>query len=138
MLLGLGGALGQAAGLILSKLGLTAIHPMPANQIRMAAGILGFAVVFALTRRAGRLLVALRDARAMVWTTVGAIAGPFVGVTLSLVAVRDARAGVAATIMALTPVLILPVVVLTGRERVSGRAAAGALLAVAGTALLFR
>ena len=138
VLLGLGGALGQAGGLILSKIGLREIDPLPANQIRMTAGILGFVVVFALTRRAGRLVGAIRNRRAMAWTTLGAITGPFLGVTLSLVAMRDARAGVAATIMALTPVLILPLVVLLGRERVAARAAGGAILAVAGTALLFR
>lgn len=138
VLLGMGGALGQAVGLVLSKVALHRIDPLPANQIRMSAGILGFAVVFAATRRFGTLARAVRDTRALAWTLLGAIFGPFLGVTLSLVAVRDARAGVAATLMALTPVLILPFVVLVRREPVSARAAGGALLAVAGSALLFR
>jgi drug/metabolite transporter (DMT)-like permease len=38
--------------------------------------------------------------------------------------------------MALTPVLVLPAVILRRRERVTLRAAAGAALAVAGTAVL--
>lgn len=138
ILLGLGGALGQATGLILSKAGLRAIDPLPANQIRMAAGLLGFVLVFALSRRFGRLSLALRHPQAMGFTALGAFFGPFLGVTLSLFAMRDARAGVAATLMALTPVLILPIAVFVRREPVSARAAGGAVLAVAGSALLFR
>ncbi len=138
ILLGMGGALGQALGLILSKAGLSAVDPLPANQIRMAAGLLGFLAVFAVTRRFGRLLAAARHPQAMGFTLLGAFFGPFLGVTLSLFAMRDARAGVAATLMALTPVLILPVAVFVRREPVSVRAAGGAVLAVAGSALLFR
>lgn len=138
ILLGMGGALGQALGLILSKAGLAAVDPLPANQIRMAAGLLGFLVVFAVTRRFGRLVAAARHPQAMAFTLLGAFFGPFLGVTLSLFAMRDARAGVAATLMALTPVLILPIAVFVRREPVSARAAGGAALAVAGSALLFR
>jgi len=136
ILLGLGGAVGQTVGLVLSKIAVATYHPLPANQIRILAGIAGFLVVFAATRRWGRLAAALRDAPAMGRTFVGAFFGPFLGVSLSLVAVRDAPAGVAATLMGLAPVLILPVVVLLRREAVSARAAGGAALAVAGTALL--
>ena len=58
-------------------------------------------------------------------------------VGLSLVAVQRTSAGVAASLMATTPVLILPIVVLLGRERFSLASLGGALLAVAGVALLF-
>jgi drug/metabolite transporter (DMT)-like permease len=69
-------------------------------------------------------------------TAFGGVFGPFLGVSLSLVAVQHTQAGVAATLMALTPVLILPLAAAMRRERVSVRAAAGALVAVAGTAVL--
>jgi drug/metabolite transporter (DMT)-like permease len=63
--------------------------------------------------------------------------GPFAGVSLSLIAVQLTETGVAATIMSTTPVLIIPVVILTGQERVSARAAIGAIIAVAGVAMLW-
>jgi drug/metabolite transporter (DMT)-like permease len=44
---------------------------------------------------------------------------------------------VAASIMALQPVLIIPLVVILHRERVGIGGVAGALVAVAGVALLF-
>jgi drug/metabolite transporter (DMT)-like permease len=58
-------------------------------------------------------------------------------VSLSLLAIQYTEAGVAATIMALTPVLIIPPAVWLNRERVSARAVLGAVVAVCGTAILF-
>lgn len=56
---------------------------------------------------------------------------------LWLLAVQHTKAGVAATLMALVPVLILPVLIVVKRERISARAWIGAGVAVAGGALLF-
>jgi len=67
----------------------------------------------------------------------GAFAGPFLGVWMSLVASDRAPLGVAQTLCSLTPIFILPAVMLLHRERVSPRAAVGAILAVVGSALLF-
>jgi drug/metabolite transporter (DMT)-like permease len=135
--LGLGGALGQALGLVLSKFGMRDYDPFAANQIRVLAGIAGFAVIFTGLRWWPRLLEAARHGKAMSRTVVGAVFGPFLGVSFSLVAVQNTTAGVASTIMALPPVLILPIAIWLLREHISIRAAAGALLAVAGTAVLF-
>jgi drug/metabolite transporter (DMT)-like permease len=137
LLLGLGGALGQATGLVLSKLGMGDYDAFAATQIRVIAGILGFAVLFTCIRWWPRVGAALGNRRAMVQTGAGAIFGPFLGVSLSLVAVKYTEAGVAATIMALVPVLIIPPAVLIFKERVSGQAVLGAVIAVAGSALLF-
>ncbi|MES1211278.1 MAG: EamA family transporter, partial [Acidobacteriota bacterium] len=79
----------------------------------------------------------IRDRTALGFTALGAFFGPFVAVSLSLVAVRETQAGVAASIMALTPVLIIPLVVLLKREKVGIGGLIGAVVAVAGVALLF-
>jgi drug/metabolite transporter (DMT)-like permease len=136
ILLGLGGAVGQAVGLVLSKLGMAGYDAFAANQIRVAAGIVGFAAIFTVTGLWPRFVQAFRNPGAMRRTAFGGVFGPFLGVSLSLVAVQHTQAGVAATLMALTPVLILPLAAAMRRERVSVRAAAGALVAVAGTAVL--
>ncbi|HKI86773.1 MAG TPA: DMT family transporter [Thermoanaerobaculia bacterium] len=135
--LALGGAVGQAVGLVLSKLGMGSYSAIASTQIRVFAGIAGFLVIFLALRRWDRLRAALADSRALRLTTVGAFFGPFLGVTLSLYAVQHALAGVAASIMATTPVLIIPVVVLSGKERVGWGGVGGAILAVAGVFLLF-
>jgi drug/metabolite transporter (DMT)-like permease len=53
-----------------------------------------------------------------------------------MIAVRHCPAGVVSTIIATMPVLILPGVILFYREKVSLRAAGGAVLSVVGVALL--
>jgi drug/metabolite transporter (DMT)-like permease len=137
LLLGLGGAVGQALGLVLSKLGMGDYDAFAATQIRVFAGIVGFALVFTVIGWWPRVRLALTDRRAMVSTGIGSFFGPFLGVSLSLVAVKYTQAGVAATLMSLVPVLIIPVSVVVFREKVSVLAVLGALVAVSGTALLF-
>jgi drug/metabolite transporter (DMT)-like permease len=135
--LGLGGALGQACGLILSKYGMGGYSPFPSNQIRVIAGFAGFALIVTSLRMWPRVGMALRDGKALGFATLAALFGPFTAVSLSLVAIRETRAGVAASIMATTPIVIIPLVILLRRERVGPGGLGGAVLAVAGVALLF-
>jgi len=137
LLLGLGGALGQAMGLVLSKFGMGDYNAFAATQIRVLAGSAGFAILFLVIGWWPRVVAAFQDRRAIAHTTLGAIFGPFLGVSLSLVAVQNTEAGVAATIMALVPVLIIAPSVLIFKERVTTRAVVGAVIAVSGTVLLF-
>ena len=138
VVLGLGGALGQAGGLVLSKYGMGGYDPFAATQIRVLAGTAGYVLLFTVLGRWGRVMRATADRRAMAHTATGAFFGPFLGVSLSLLAVQHTLTGVAASIMSTTPVLIIPVVVLLGRERVGLGGWLGAALAVAGVAVLFR
>jgi drug/metabolite transporter (DMT)-like permease len=131
------GALGQAFGLVLSKLGMGSYDPFAATQIRAIAGIAGFVVVFSLIGWWPRVASAVRDRTAMKRTGIGAFFGPFLGVSFSLMAVQLTEAGVAATLMSLTPIMIiLPSALLFG-DRITARSVGGAVVAVAGCALLF-
>lgn len=131
------GALGQAVGLVLSKLGMQGYDPFASTQIRILAALAGYAVIFAAIRAWGRVFTALKDRPGMAYAAAGAVAGPFLGVSLSLLAVQHTQTGVAATIMSTTPVLIIPAVLVLRLERVSPRAALGAAVAVGGVALLW-
>ena len=137
VVLGSCGALGQAGGLVLSKLGMGSYDAVAATQVRVVAGIAGYALLLLAFGRLGRVRESIRDRPALGYATLGAFFGPFLGVSLSLFAVRHTVAGVAASIMALQPVLIIPMVVLLHRERVGIGGVFGALLATAGVALLF-
>jgi drug/metabolite transporter (DMT)-like permease len=137
ILLGLAGAAGQALGLVLSKYGMGSYNAFAATHIRVIAGCVGFVVLFTLTGWWPRVRSAIEDGRAMAATGIGAVFGPFLGVSLSLLAVQYTEAGAAATLMALTPVLIIPVSVLAYRERVAWPSVVGAVIAVSGSALLF-
>jgi drug/metabolite transporter (DMT)-like permease len=138
VLLGVAGAAGQAVGLVMSKVGTRTLDdPFAAAQIRALTGLAGFAVIFTLARQWSGVAGALKDRRGMGILAIGAICGPFLGVSMSLLAVRLTATGVASTIMSTTPILVIPAVVVLHRERVSVRAVGGALLAVVGVAMLF-
>ena len=122
---------------MLSKLGMGSYDPVAATEVRVIAAIAGYALLLAVVRGWPRVAVAARDRRGLGFAATGAFFGPFLGVSLSLFAVRHTVAGVAASIMALQPVLIIPLVVILHRERVGVGGVAGALVAVAGVALLF-
>jgi drug/metabolite transporter (DMT)-like permease len=67
----------------------------------------------------------------------GTIVGPFLGIWLSLVAVQLTPVGVAATLMALPPVILIPLGYFIYNERISRRSILGTVLAFAGVALIF-
>jgi drug/metabolite transporter (DMT)-like permease len=67
----------------------------------------------------------------------GAVTGPFIGVWMSLVAIQLTQIGVASTIMALPPVLLLPIGYFVFKERITGRAVMGTIIAMSGVAVLF-
>jgi len=142
----------QATGLLLSKQGIghgwlpreQHLSPQTATLIRMFfAGlfVIPTAVWLVARQRLGsRLTVTTSPARrraGYLFAFCGSVVGPFLGVWLSLVASDRCSLAVAQTTMSLTPIFILPWVVLLHHEHVSRRAVGGAFLAVAGIALLF-
>jgi drug/metabolite transporter (DMT)-like permease len=137
--LAFGGALGQAAGMTVAKFGLRTIEsPFDATAIRVLAGAVCFGVFAALRREGPRLRAALADRVAMAEVTVGATVGPVAGVWLLMYAMTLIPAGLAQTFAATTPVLIIPVSHWIHRERITARSVAGAVVAFAGVAMLFR
>jgi len=137
ILLAFGGAVGQALGLILSKIGMGSYDAFASTQIRIIAGILGFLLIFIFLRRLNQIPAAVRNKKAMSWLTLGAFFGPFLGVSFSLLAVQHTQAGIAATIMSIVPILIIPPSVLFFGEKVTLREIMGAVLSVGGVAVLF-
>ena len=137
ILFAFGGAVGQAIGLVLSKVGMGEYNAFAATQIRIIAGIAGFALLFSVLRIWPRTLKALKNRSAMRPLTMGAFFGPFLGVSLSLLAVQYIAVGIASTFMALVPILIIPPAVIFFKEKITAREVIGAALAVSGIAVLF-
>jgi len=136
-LLALGAALGQSVGLVLSKYGMGSYNAFAATQIRIIAGIVGSSFIFFIMKRWERIGSALRSRQAMVPISIGAVLGPFLGVSLSLVSIQHTTTGVASTIMALVPVLIIPPAIILFKEKVTLREIFGAFIAVAGVTFFF-
>lgn len=137
VLYALGGALGQALGLVLSKKGLMDYDPFAATQIRIIAGIAGYAFLITVLSRWGSVVKALANRPGISATTLGAFFGPFLGVSFSLISVRYTEAGIASTIMALVPVFIIPPALLLYKQKVTFAEIAGAVISVAGVSLFF-
>lgn len=157
----------QAGGLMLSKQGMghgwlppdQYLDPQAATLVRMVFACLGMAPIIALhemrrrARKKRRAINGVTDASVdtagpsrgepsriragLFFTLCGTICGPFLGVWMSLVATDRAPLGVAQALCSLVPVFILPFMIVIHKERVSPRAALGALTAVAGSAVLF-
>jgi drug/metabolite transporter (DMT)-like permease len=136
ILLALGAAAAQAAGTVLARNGVGDCDAGAATFIRVAASVAGYLVLITLAGRWPVIAAAVRRPRAMMIVSAGAVVGPFLGVILFMVALRHCNAGVVSTIIATMPVLILPLAILVYGEKVSFRAAGGAVLSLAGVALL--
>ena len=130
--------LAQAVATVLSKIGVRDVEsPFVATEIRLVAGLAGFLVLIPLLRREGQVFRAIRNWKAMRIMVLGAIVGPFLGVSLLMYAIKVIPAGLAQTFVSLSPVIVIPFSVVLFKERVSPRAVLGALIAVLGVALLF-
>jgi drug/metabolite transporter (DMT)-like permease len=145
-------AICQAGGLLLSKQGMghgwlpteQHLRPLSATLVRMsfaAVGMVPFVLFYWMRERRERAAGVYPVARAwragLLFAFAGAFGGPFLGVWMSLVAADHAPVGVAQTLMALPPVLILPLARVIYKEHISVRAVLGAVVAVGGVALLF-
>ena len=135
--LAFGGALGQAAGLVLSKKGMGDYDAFASSQIRVLTGIVGFTILFFFLKRWKRVGQALQNKPAMKRIALGSVFGPFLGVSFSLLAIQHTQAGIAATIMAIVPVLIIPPAIIIFKERPSWKEIVGAVITVGGVGLFF-
>lgn len=131
------GAFGQALGLILSKFGMGKYDAFQATQIRIIAGILGFVIFFTIKKQWKSLLESFKNKIGLLWSTIGAFFGPFLGVSFSLIAVRNTSAGIASTISSITPILLIPVAIFIKKEKISFKEILGALITICGVAVLF-
>jgi drug/metabolite transporter (DMT)-like permease len=131
------GTIGQALGLVLSKLGMKDYNPFAATQIRIIAGFIGFALLITFLKRWQNIGIALKNPKAMTSISIGSFFGPFLGVSFSLIAIQNTSTGIAATLMSIVPVLIILPSILIYKQKVSLKEFIGALLSVCGVALFF-
>lgn len=140
ILFGLFAAIGQAIGLILSKAAFNAgeLNSFIANFFRIASAMF-FLVPFGLMlrkREDGNQSVG-KNKKIIFLIGGGAFLGPFMGITLSLYSISVTATGVATAIMATVPVILLPMVRIYYKEKLSLLSVIGAVLAVAGVCVLF-
>ena len=122
--------------MVLAKDGIADYDPAASALIRILGAMIGYFLLITLLGRWRPIVAASRQRRPMLILFGGAVVGPFVGVSMFMLALQNCHEGIVATILATIPVMILPFSVYLYGERVSLRAIGGALVAVAGVALL--
>jgi drug/metabolite transporter (DMT)-like permease len=138
VLLGLGGALGQALALVTAKQGLGDGFPaLSATLMRMLAATAGIWLLTLIQGQVGRTWHALRGREAIIFLIGGTLTGPVFGVWLSLTAVQHAHVGIASALMALSPIILIPLGHWIFDERITPRAIIGTVVALTGAGIIF-
>lgn len=133
-------AVGQGVGLIFAKLAFNEgpINGFVAATVRIGISLLVLLPVMVVLGRFVHPVRTFRSDLPAFWlTAAGSVLGPFLGISLSLLAVAHTAVGIASTLMATVPIIMLPLVRVLYKERLSWRAVGGACVAVAGVAILF-
>jgi len=134
------GALGQGGGVVLAKKAFMEgpIHGLVAALIRISAAlIILIPAALATGRYPNPIKFFAHRRRILLLLVVGSVFGTYFGITLSLVAVACTKVGIASTLMATSPVMMLPLVRIVHKEILSWKAIVGACVAVGGVAMLF-
>ena len=125
-----------AAAVILAKVGLSEASPMEATLVRLGAGVAGLLLLGLFRREVGSWLAPFRAPRLLGVLVIAAVVGTFLGIWFSMASLWYTTATVATVLGSMDPVFVLPLAALFAGEKVSFRAVLGALVAVAGVALL--
>ena len=134
------GAAGQGVGLIFAKMAFreAEVNGFVASGVRIAAALtLLLPAAIATKRFKSPVRMFREDRKGFRLTAIGSVLGPFLGISFSLIAIQYTDVGVAAAIMAIPPILMLPLVRFVYREKLRWPAIIGACIAVAGVVVLF-
>ncbi len=135
---GLLGAFGQVANLVTARYGLVGDFPaISATMIRILVAVIIMWGIAILRRQVRYTFRQWRNRKAFPAMIAGSFFGPFLGIWLSLIAIQFTRLGIAATLMALPPILLIPVEFFVYKKPVSPRGIAGTIVAFIGVSLIF-
>lgn len=140
ILFGILGALGQAIGMIFAKLAFeeSQINGFLATFIRLFSATVLIIPMFSLLRRYKNPVSLYKsDTKGLTLTLGGTFFGPFLGITLSLISIANTSVGIASTLMSTVPVIMLPIGKFIFKDKITVKAIVGAVIAVAGVAILF-
>jgi len=141
VLFALGGALGQACGALLSKPALLdGADPIAVSTVRVSAGAIALLLAYGLYYRHRRPASSLPFSELtrsdFMGITALATIGMVIGMSVLVWGVGHANVGIVTTLSAIVPVLILPGLWITTKQRPAFGAWIGAILVVIGAALI--
>lgn len=138
ILFGILAAGGQATGAVLSRAALahTTVDPLWSALLRLVAGLLSLLAILGVQPNWGHGISQLRSGRLLGGVAIAAFFGTYLAIWLQQTAFKFAQTGIAQSLLATSPVFVLPMALAIG-EKVTLRAALGALVALGGVCLLF-
>ena len=129
-------ALGQSVGSVLSRAALadTAVDPLWSSLLRLSAGLvcIGGLLLWRVKPQSRPVI----SGRLLGGVAIAAFFGTYLAIWLQQIALKYSPAGIAQSLLATSPIMVLPMALVIG-ERVTLRAICGALLALVGIWLLF-
>ncbi|GAB1545505.1 DMT family transporter [Scytonema sp. NUACC21] len=129
----------NATGAVLSRAAFanTSINPLWAALLRLSAAEVILLVWLSLgTKPSDYQFKTLQSVRVILVAIFASFCGTYLGIWLQQIAIKFTAAGIASTLMQASPLFVIPLSIWMG-ERVSLRALAGAVVAIAGIGLLF-
>ncbi|QDZ39179.1 DMT family transporter [Euhalothece natronophila Z-M001] len=137
-LLGLGGAIAQAVGAVLSRVAFTDfdVSPLWSTTIRLTAGTL-FLIPLLYPLRQELQIPSLKWSWRL-WTIIflTAFASTYLAIWLQQISLKFTATGIAQTLSSTSPLFVLPIVAFL-KEPITLRAVGGVIISIAGIALLF-
>lgn len=133
-------AIAQAIGSVVSRFALiqSNISPLESTLIRLLGGtLIVFGLLFLPTNNRQMQIKWQLTARSLGIIAIAAFGSTYLGIWLQQTALKFSPTGIAQTLLATSPLFILPLVTLRG-EKISLRAILGVLLSLGGIAFMFQ
>ena len=136
ILYGLLAVLCQVGGSLTAKYGGRGLDALDLSVVRLTAGTLTLGLLVAVRGQFGALGGLVQNPGLFAQVVLATFVGTYLGIWLSMFALQATLAGIAATLTSTSPLFVLPIAHFVLKEPVSARAVVGALIAVAGVAVL--
>lgn len=133
-------AIAQAGGAVISRIALlqSDISPLASSLIRIVAGVLMiFPLLMLSSNRSSQSSISWQlSRRSLGIVAIAAFGGTYLGIWLQQISLKFSPTGIAQTLLATSPLFVIPIVALLG-EKITLRSVLGAAISLAGIALLF-
>ncbi|MEA5462570.1 DMT family transporter [Leptothoe sp. PORK10 BA2] len=136
--LGILAALGQSVGSVLSRAALadTGVDPLWSSLLRLSAGVVWLGILLLWRVKSQPFSRPVISGRLLGGVAIAAFFGTYLAIWLQQIALKYSPTGIAQSLLATSPIMVLPMALVLG-ERVTLRAAGGAIVSLAGVWLLF-
>jgi len=139
ILFGCGAALCQASGLVMafSVLQTESINAIDAAFVRLAAGSVLLAIIVGLSQRKAYRAIVSQLQSINPLPLLGAIVfGTFLAIWLQQISIANINPGLTQTLLSTAPLFLIPISLLK-KQKITPRSVIGALISLAGIAILF-